>query len=290
MAAVASLRKRGAATVILAVPVAAPESIAALREQAQEVICVEAPGNLWSVGAWYEDFTPTSDREVAALLAANASPRPRPAQTDRIACRIPADSVQLAGELTRLPGMRGIVLFAHGSGSSRFSPRNRQIADSLTQAGYATLLFDLLTPAEENSRTNVFDIPLLASRLVSATRWLDETDNEAELPLAYFGASTGAAAALTAAAELNDRISAVVSRGGRPDLALNLAAVRAPTLLIVGGADDQVLELNRRAQRQLRCPSELSVIPGATHLFQEPGALERVGELTTQWLDCHLQS
>jgi putative phosphoribosyl transferase len=162
------------------------------------------------------------------------------------------------------------------------------VASALNEAGYATLLFDLLTPHEETDRANVFDIPLLASRLVAASTWLSESSASAGLRLAYFGASTGAAAALTAAAELGDRVFAVISRGGRPDLARNLGAVSAPTLLIVGGADHQVLELNREAQRQLRCPSELAVVPHATHLFEEPGAIEEVGRLAIDWLQRHL--
>jgi len=181
-----------------------------------------------------------------------------------------------------------VVVFAHGSGSSRLSPRNRAVANVLVAAGYATLLFDLLTPGEELNRANVFDIPLLADRLASATAWLEQQDVVAGKPLGYFGASTGAAAALTAAAELGDTVRAVVSRGGRPDLARDLASVRSPTLLIVGGADYEVLELNMAAQRQLRCESELAIVPGATHLFEERGALEQVSRLAVDWLERHL--
>ena len=195
-----------------------------------------------------------------------------------------ARDVSLSGELRIPERPRGIVAFAHGSGSSRFSPRNRAVAQALEDAGYATLLFDLLTPSEERDRTYVFDIPLLSSRLLAAGDWLRQRDEVSELPLAYFGASTGAAAALEAAARLGEEVRSVVSRGGRPDLARNLAAVRAPTLLIVGGADQQVLELNRQAQRRLRAPSELAVVPGATHLFSEPGALEQVSRLAVDWL------
>jgi putative phosphoribosyl transferase len=198
--------------------------------------------------------------------------------------------LSLSGDLTVPPGARGIVAFAHGSGSSRLSPRNRAVAQTLVDAGFATLLFDLLTPQEEIDRANVFDIPLLASRLVGASAWVHERSEVGHLPLGYFGASTGAAAALSAAAELGDGVGAVVSRGGRPDLALKLSAVRAPTLLIVGGADNQVLELNREAQQQLRCANELAVVPGATHLFEEPGALEQVSRLAIDWLDRHLAS
>ncbi len=307
-AAVRSLRRRGAARVILAVPVAAPESAQALREEADEVVSVETPADLWAVGYWYEDFNPTSDEEVTSLLAAAgrattlgsdtdtaASPESEASSSARTAAPVTREvtiklgpSVSLVGDLSMTEEARGIVAFAHGSGSSRLSPRNRAVAETLLDAGYATLLFDLLTPREEIDRTNVFDIPLLASRLVAASAWLEGQPEVAGLPLAYFGASTGAAAALTAAAELADRVHAVISRGGRPDLALDLAAVRAPTLLIVGGADYQVLEFNHEAQRQLRCPSELAVVPGATHLFEEPGALEEVSRLAIDWLQRHL--
>lgn len=190
----------------------------------------------------------------------------------------------LAGTLCVPQSPLGLVVFVHGSGSSRLSPRNVAVADALNARGMATLLFDLLTMQEEADRANVFDIPLLAARLVGARGWLEEREEMAGLPLAYLGASTGAAAALTAAAELGERVSAVVSRGGRPDLAVNLQSVCAPTLLIVGGADTQVLELNREAQRELRCPNELAVVPGATHLFEEPGALEQVAHLAIDWL------
>lgn len=201
-----------------------------------------------------------------------------------------APDVALKGDLN-LPGvMRGIVVFAHGSGSSRLSPRNRAVARELFDAGFATLLFDLLTPEEEMDRANVFDIPLLASRLLAVSNWIDEREDIAGSPLAYFGASTGSAAALTAAAELGERVGAVISRGGRPDLARGLEEVRAPTLLIVGGADRQVLQLNREAQRELRCQSELEIVPGATHLFEEPGALEEVARLAVEWLERHLRS
>jgi len=198
-------------------------------------------------------------------------------------------AVTLPGDLTVPAGAGGIVLFAHGSGSSRLSPRNVQVATLLNRAGLATLLFDLLTPEEAGDRSLVFDIPLLADRLLAATRTVLEEAGIEGLPLGYFGASTGAAAALWAAAELGEAVSAVVSRGGRPDLAgERLARVTAATLLIVGGEDSQVLELNRQARRSLRCPNELEIVPGAGHLFEEPGALERVAELATAWFAARL--
>ena len=170
------------------------------------------------------------------------------------------------------------------------SLRNRSVARVLNDGAFATLLLDLLTPAEEQDRANVFDIPLLGSRLVAASAWLRGRDDLSHLPLGYFGASTGAAAALSAAARLGEGVRAVVSRGGRPDLADDLTAVCAPTLLIVGGADPEVLELNRQAQQQLLSANELAVIPGATHLFQEPAALEQVSRLALQWFRQHLRS
>lgn len=197
--------------------------------------------------------------------------------------------VTLPGDLTIPDGARGMVLFAHGSGSSRKSPRNRLVAEMLNEAGLGTLLFDLLTPEEERDRANVFDIPLLAKRLRAATDWWSGQPEAPGVPLGYFGASTGAAAALWAAADLGGAIGAIVSRGGRPDLAgPRLPEVTAPTLLIVGGRDEQVLELNDQARRLLVCISQLEVVPGATHLFEEPGALEEVSRLATDWFSKHL--
>jgi putative phosphoribosyl transferase len=193
----------------------------------------------------------------------------------------------LRGDLTQVPSPRGIVVFAHGSGSSRRSPRNRWVAERLNEAGLATLLFDLLTPEEAEDRRRVFDIPLLARRLIEASAWIG--DHATEHAIGYFGASTGAAAALWAAADDPHQIGAVVSRGGRPDLAgPKLGEVQAPTLLIVGGADPDVLELNHQARSRLGCPNQLEVIPGAGHLFEEPGALERVAELAADWFSRHL--
>jgi putative phosphoribosyl transferase len=182
-----------------------------------------------------------------------------------------------------------VVAFAHGSGSSAASPRNRSVAASLNDAGFATLLFDLLSPDEEHDRGKVFDVDLLAERLLAATQWLRRHPDCARLAVGYFGASTGSAAALIATATAGSSVRAVVSRGGRPDLAqAHLPRVSAPVLLIVGGADSEVLKLNRRAQEQLRCPSELAVVSGATHLFEEQGALEEVARLATRWFSIHL--
>lgn len=209
----------------------------------------------------------------------------------------PADrEVTLLLENALLPGLLavpadalGVVAFAHGSGSSRFSPRNRLVAAFLNAGRVGTLLFDLLTPREAVERGNVFDVELLAERLVGATRWLEAQPETGHLPVGYFGASTGTAAALWAAADLGEAVRAVVSRGGRPDLAeRQLASVSAPTLLIVGGADDLVLELNRRALESMTCAAELRVVPGAGHLFEEPGALEEVAQLARDWFLHHL--
>ena len=192
--------------------------------------------------------------------------------------------ISLPGTLTVPAGVVGVVVFAHGSGSSRHSPRNRAVARVLEQAPLATLLFDLLSPQEDGDREAVFDIPLLGGRLAAATAWLRTTRPEvAGLPVGYFGASTGAAAALWAAAE-DGEVRAVVSRGGRPDLAApRLGQVRAPTLLVVGGDDRAVLSLNRQAQAAMTGECRLEVVPGATHLFEEAGALERVSELARDW-------
>ncbi|MFD6033425.1 dienelactone hydrolase family protein [Streptomyces griseoincarnatus] len=206
---------------------------------------------------------------------------------------VPSGAVDLRGDLEIPVGARGVVLFAHGSGSSRLSPRNRAVAGMLRRAGFGTLLLDLLTAAEEDEDASTgrhrFDIGLLAGRLAHAVDWLEDRTDAVDLPVGLFGASTGAAAALVAATERPRRVSAVVSRGGRPDLAGDaLPLVACPVLLVVGGADTQVLDLNREAARRLSAPYRLDVVPGATHLFGEPGALERVAELAAGWFTEHL--
>jgi dienelactone hydrolase len=207
--------------------------------------------------------------------------------------RIPTQGAVVTGDLAVPTAAKGMVLFAHGSGSSRYSPRNRYVAHVLQTSRLATLLLDLLTPAEERqddvTRAFRFDIALLAARLTGATIWISQRLGVAGLPVGYFGASTGAAAALQAAAAQPETIRAVVSRGGRPDLAgESLALVRAPTLLIVGGADEQVVALNRLALQRLPDTKQLTVVPGATHLFEEPGALESVARLASEWFMRHL--
>jgi putative phosphoribosyl transferase len=291
-------RAHGADRVVLAVPVAPRDWQARIGDDADECIALDTPETFWAIGQFYADFSQTSDDEVVERLAraagrATATAR-APAASDDPSSRddevdVHAGPVDLGGHLTIPDGASAIVVFAHGSGSSRHSPRNRYVAAVLNEAGLGTLLFDLLTTAEEHDRANVFDIDLLAGRLVDATRWLRAQPDVGALPIGYFGASTGAAAALWAATEPGTEVGAVVSRGGRPDLAApRLGAVTAPTLLIVGGEDDVVLELNRRAQAQLRCESRLAVVPGATHLFEEPGTLQAAAALARDWLTGHL--
>jgi putative phosphoribosyl transferase len=240
-------------------------------------------------GEFYQNFHATSDDDVVAVLERSAKPPTEETVSASKAprgseIRLPVAGTELVGDLTMPAGANGLVVFAHGSGSSRHSPRNRSVAGLLNRAGLGTLLFDLLTPSEELDRALVFDIQLLAGRLGEVTRRLrDQADW-----VGYFGASTGAASALWAAAEPDADIAAIVCRGGRPDLAgPRLASVRAPTLLIVGGADAAVLDLNERSRAQLKCPSELIVIPGATHLFSEPGALFSVAGHARDWFLRH---
>ncbi|MFI9048742.1 phosphoribosyltransferase family protein [Streptomyces sp. NPDC053427] len=286
------VRAQGAARVVLAVPVAPPDAAAWLRTKADEVVCLSTPASFSAVGEWYQDFSQTPDEEVIALLTEAAarpvSDPPVPAHGSVVEepVEVDAGAVRLAGDLALPEGAEAVVMFAHGSGSSRHSPRNRMVATVLNEAGLGTLLFDLLTPAEEADRANVFDIETLAGRLADATHWLH---GRLPIPIGYFGASTGAAAALRAAAVTEVDIGAVVSRGGRPDLAgPHLGDVRAPTLLIVGGSDTLVLDLNRQALEELRCENQLEVVPHATHLFEEPGALAAVADLAQDWFTRHL--
>jgi putative phosphoribosyl transferase len=210
--------------------------------------------------------------------------------TRKLLISIPAGGALLEGMLELPATPIGVVLFAHGSGSSRFSPRNNQVAAELRDAGIATLLLDLLTPEEDAAYRNRFDIDVLAARLHAAASWLGTEPLTAPLPLGLFGASTGAAAALRVAADSGTGIAAVVSRGGRPDLAgTALAHVIAPTLLIVGGEDGQVVDLNREAYEALGCEKALEIVPGATHLFEEPGALEQVADLACSWFVRHFE-
>ena len=298
-AAIAALRAQQPAKLIVAVGVAPPETCAELKDEVDEVVCLLQPDPFWAVGLWFAEFSATSDDEVRTLLAqaATSFPVEEEARTMTTAktqgskswpVQIAAGEVTLAGDLCIPPHAQGLVLFAHGSGSSRFSSRNRFVAQTLQEGGLATLLFDLLTPAEERidlrTRELRFNITLLAERLVATTDWVLMQPHLQQFPLGYFGASTGAAAALIAAAQRSDAVSAVVSRGGRPDLALPLLAqVKAPTLLLVGGVDYPVIEMNQAALEHLGSTAKLEIVPGASHLFEEPGALEAVAQLARDW-------
>jgi putative phosphoribosyl transferase len=312
-AAVAALRRQGPAQIVVAVPVGASSTCAEFEEIADRCICAIAPDQFRSVGLWYEDFEQTDDDEVCNLLARAAALRleaqehqagsggvrkrqdvsqetqigasqARHQRVNETEVAIVAGTRALRGTLCVPHGAAAVIVFAHGSGSGRHSPRNQYVAHVLQQAGLGTLLIDLLEEDEANDRSNVFDIGLLAGRLQAAAVWLTGQPETASLRLGYFGASTGAAAALTAAAHRAPSIGAIVSRGGRPDLAFGaLPQVTAPCLFIVGGNDQQVLELNRQAFERLTCPRQLVVVPGATHLFPEPGALEEVARLAKEW-------
>ena len=289
--AIAAVRRAGAREVILAVPVAPAATVAAMRTIADRVVCLVTPENVDAIGDFYEVAGDVAGGAVRRLLDQGPNPTVAPFQPG---AAVAEQFVELnAG--ARLPGIlvvpersTGLVLFAHGSGSSRLSPRNRRVASDLNRMGIATLLFDLLTDDEATARHNVFDTEMLGHRLVSATEWCTGYLGEA-MRVGYFGASTGAAAALFAAARLGTRITAVVGRGGRPDLAEHvLPLVSAATLLVVGGRDEAVLELNRRASARLtHCEHRLAVIPGATHLFEEAGALEAVATLAGEWFASH---
>ncbi|MEV7599330.1 phosphoribosyltransferase family protein [Kitasatospora sp. NPDC089797] len=284
------VRARGAARVVLAVPVAPRDWTDRLSGVAHELVCVDTPSPFFAIGEFYADFSQTGDEEVLRLLAeARGECPPEPAGTDR-ELLLPLPGVRSTGRLTVPAGARGVVVFAHGSGSSRHSPRNRHVARLLNRAGLGTLLFDLLTEAEEPDRRAVFDVALLGSRLTAAVRELGRTEEARGLPLGLFGASTGAAAALRTAAELGPVVRAVVSRGGRPDLAGPevLGRVVAPTLLVVGALDTVVLDLNRRARAELGGRGELAVVPSASHLFEEPGTLDQAAELAGNWFLRHL--
>ena len=310
-----SARQRGAARLVLAAPVIAAASEADLRSDFDEVVAVDLPEAFYAVSQGYERFTQVSDEEVLGYLHRARGERseevseppggertgPDPAEPPRpeeetLAIRFdgsPSGPGTLDADLALPAHATGLVMFVHGSGSTRRSPRNRFVARAMQEAGFATLLFDLLTP-EEAAQDEVttrfrFDIELLTGRVTAATRWISELPRTRGLRIGYFGASTGAAAALAAAAELPGRIGAVVSRGGRPDLVTppTLERVRSAVLLIVGSRDETVLGLNRAVLAHLAA-AELAVVPGATHLFEEPGALGAVARLAARWFERHL--
>ena len=291
-AALIAIRRQGAAKVCVAVPVAPTDALKEVAEQADLAVCLQPVRQFYGVGAYYDDFHQLTDEETIGLLreawveTPEARGDPTPSSTRR---QVAIPPLGLIGDLCVPAQPRGLVLFAHGSGSSRLSPRNVAVAETLNERGFATLLLDLLTPDEARDRRNVFDIPMLAERLIETSLYLSGEPDVCDLPLGLFGASTGAAAALLAAAELRDRVAAVVSRGGRPDLAgPRLPEVTAPTLLIVGGEDHYVLELNRQAHAALACEKLLRIVPGAGHLFEEPGALEVVTEMASAWFQHYL--
>lgn len=273
IAALEFLRSKNPKQLIVATPVGSPDSLINLKSHADKIVFLEAPEYFRAVGQFYDSFPQVSDEEVIQILNGIDPP-----------VQIPAGSVLLNGDLVIPPEALGIVIFAHGSGSSRLSPRNQYVASVLQSAQIGTLLFDLLSPEEDENYETRFDIELLTERLLTATQWLHRKSFAKDLALGYFGASTGAAAALNAAATLGPMIRCVVSRGGRPDLAMpSLNKVISPTLLIVGGDDKVVIELNQEAYDQLPVEKQLAIIPGATHLFEEPGTLEEVARLAEQW-------
>jgi putative phosphoribosyl transferase len=295
-AAVEALRREGPAAVVVAVPVAPRDTCEALGAVVDDIVCAATPEPFVAVGLWYEDFSQTTDEEVRELLALASGMRDTTDGGGSAAertVRVQTGEVELEGTLAVPPGARGVVLLAHGSGSSRHGPRNRHLARVLQDGGMATLLLDLLTPPEEavgeRTRALRFDIGLLASRLVGAIWWLDTEPATRGLPVGLFGASTGAGAALVAAARMADHVKAVVSCGGRPDLAGDdLLDVRCPTLLIVGERDGPVIDLNERAMAHMTAPVRLVIVRGATRLFEEPGALEQVARLAREWFVTHL--
>jgi len=296
-AALRWLKPRHPRRIVLAVAVIAADTAEALRDEVDELVALAIPTRFDAVGTWYRRFDAVPDEVVVDLMdraRAFGSPEPEGPVAPAHEVAIPVGAVTLEGSLTVPAHARGLVLFAHGSGSGRRSPRNLEVARRLHDAGLATLLFDLLTGDEaavdEVDARHRFDVARLASRLLGATTWARRHRATHALPFGYFGASTGAAAALVAAAARPDDVGAVVSRGGRPDLAGDaaLGAVRAPTLLIVGGADEEVLELNRRALARMHAPARLEVVRGATHLFEEHGALDEVARLAASWFLRHL--
>ena len=293
-AAIRALRRLAPGKIVFAVPVASVQAAEVLAREADELVAVEVPEDLMAIGAWYRDFHQVDNGEVAGWLQRARSGEEEAVMTGaEDAVRIDVEGTSIVGTLAIPMGASGIVLFAHGSGSSRFSPRNRFVASVLNSAGLGTLLMDLLTEDEERrdevTRELRFDIGLLAERVVQVVDWLTRAKTTRGLNIGCFGSSTGAAAALIAAAVRPDAVAAVVSRGGRPDLAGDaLPSVRAPTLLLVGGNDPAVLDLNRDALGELQCEKDLIVVPGATHLFEEPGTLARVAELAADWFARHL--
>lgn len=296
-AAIRFLQKKGVEHIVVAVPVAPASTARVIRPRVEELVTLLELEDLYSVGQWYRDFNQVSDDEVLSLLAEqsgqNRKLRLLPKSRSVMISLANGDGKsRLRGELTEFPGMKAMIVFTHGSGSGRRSTRNVLVAEVLNRAGFGTLLFDLLTDTEEKNRKNVFDIGLLSQRLLRVTSWVRQQQNLKNLKIGYFGASTGAAAALLAASQLtgDEAIFTVVSRGGRPDLAGEaLGRVTAPVLLLVGGKDYEVIELNRIAKKQLP-NAKLSIVPNATHLFEEAGTLQEVARQATYWFDNYLKT
>ncbi len=286
VAALRALRAQAPARLVCAVPVASREAMRLVAREADDTVCLATPAPFHGVGLHYADFQQVGDDEVVRWLSPDPVARSRPVE-------IPSARVVLRGDLGMPAGTpSGLVLFAHGSGSSRLSPRNRRVASALNAQGIATLLLDLLTPEEDTGTAARFDIGLLSRRLADAVAWLHAQRTLRALPLGLFGASTGAAAAIAVAATLPDAVSAVVSRGGRPDLVPEslLDRLRTPTRLIVGGADRDVLALNRIALADMGPWGELAIVPHATHLFEEPGTLQEVERLSAEWFLQHFRA
>lgn len=281
--ALLAVRAHKPARLVCAIPVASPRGLQSVADVVDDLVYLSAPEHFRAVGQFYAQFPVVDDSEVVRLLMRPPSGSPASALSEDI--QIPADGLLLDGNLQVPEGARGLVIFTHGSGSNRHSPRNRQVAQAMHAKGLATLLFDLLSEDEARDISARFDIPRLTARLDAATQWAMRHPRTQALPIGLFGASTGAAAALVLAARYPMVIKAVVSRGGRPDLAGHgaLARVKASTLLIVGGADGEVIALNRSALSILPCHAELVLVPNATHLFEEEGAMERVAALATSW-------
>ena len=296
-AAIRFLQKKGVEHIVVAVPVAPASTARVIRPRVDELVTLVELEDLYSVGQWYRDFGQVSDDEVLSLLAEQSGQNRKlrllpKSRSVMISLENGDGKSRLRGELTEFSGMKAMIVFTHGSGSGRRSTRNVQVAEVLNRAGFGTLLFDLLTEKEEKNRKNIFDIGLLSQRLLRVTTWLHQQQNLKGLKIGYFGASTGAAAALVAAVQFSgdEAIFAVVSRGGRPDLAGEaLVRITAPVLLLVGGKDYDVIELNRIAKKKLP-NAKLSIVPNATHLFEESGTLQEVARQAAYWFDNNLKT
>lgn len=285
-AAIQFIRQKEPKKIVVASPVGANNTVQELTKMVDEVVCLEVPQNFMAVGVWYEDFEQVTDEDVTRLV--NEANYLKNEATESVFINL--ELLTLSGELTTVNNMKGLVIFAHGSGSNKLSPRNTYVAQELNKAGFSTLLFDLLSDQEAGNRQNVFNIELQADRLTKATDWVISRFDHKNVPIAYFGSDTGAAAAFIAATKKTDSVYAIVSRGGRPDLAEEyLQKITTPTLLLVGATDSQTVTANKKAQKKLK-QAKLVLIPNANHLFEEPGSLDEVVEYTLDWLLTHSPS